>query len=1124
MEGGHRRDPCICKSYSVLCNRQLKHMSKTGLFSATVASFIIESYQSLSPNPSDTTNALLTQITQQLVNISSGTPLTIVAAQSSQPFKPTASAVRVNVLWFLSLVLSLSCALSATLMQQWTRRYQEFSQSHGAPHKRGRIRAYIFDGISRFRMTRAVATMPMLLHISVFFFFAGLIDFLFPVDTTVSYFTLGWVVTFALAYAVLTVLPILVLNCPYGTPLSGFTWRLSQFSVIVVLGTALGIEDLFRNSVLKLWGRANQHMTGLERWREALTNRIKMRRQWLSDGLRKCVDRSAKDAPSRVVTTALGWTLASLDEEKEIEKFAAGVPGFFDSHAVPDAASAILPLISDKPMANTILGSRLYDLLKTCTMPGTSPLNDEDRKSRLRVCMKCLWYFGRAYNQPGVFEPLPSYFPHTLASPEIVSYIRTEQDPVSRTIGRCFGALVAMKLVADIKSCYDFNDEELVCLSAILGTDSYDVRLCLRRPGTVVLVSMVSLTLGDISSLVTDAVSPDVLDLVQQTLYILSQALPAEEIAELPLGPSIPRNEPWDGKFDHIASRFHNFLQVCISGTSFITDEVRVGCLRTCLKSLWSCARAFHRPGASNSLPSYFPHTLASPALTRRLQAEQDPVARVIGRCFGALVVMKLTADVGSGVGSSVCVNGEELACLSAILDIGSQGVRSCLRWPGTVELASMVSLTLCGADVMVTNALPLDVLDIVQQTLDILSQALPVEEIAELSLDPLITPIDTWGGKFDFIVISRLHNLLQMCISGTSPFTAEVRSSCLQMCLKSLWNCVIAHHQLGPSNPLPSYFPCIFATPEIIRRIQRDEDRASRVIGHCFAALVVTKLAADFRSCTVRVGENELAECLSAILGVDSHMVRCWLRQPGPIEYMGMFLLALGEVGTIWTSWIGGTEELYVRDMVQQTFSILSHALPVRLTAKLCPDWTTDEAGKFFGQFMPVLHNRLKDLLEACTIGIPETPPLTAGARIEYLKSLWYYGIACHHFHSSGSRSTWDVFPIHFITPEITRRIHTDNNPVSRVLGRCFGSLVLNRFATNFNSFGPRELACLSAILGTEEHKVIDWFSRPTTVQFVNIISLTFSEVSTHFFWFFFSKNHPFVSRARLAHSSPVR
>ncbi|KAI9431671.1 hypothetical protein H4582DRAFT_1884837, partial [Lactarius indigo] len=220
----------------------LNHILKTGLFSATVASFIIESYHKLSPDSGDTTNALLAQISGQLVNISNGIPLTSVVAQNSQPFKPTASAVRVNVLWFLSLVLSLNCALSATLMQQWARRYQELAQRRGATHRRGRMRAYIFDGITRFEMARAVATMPTLLHISVFLFFTGLVDFLFPIYATVAYATLSCIVVFALAYAILTILPNIFLNCPYATPLSSLTWRISQFFVIVFLKTNIGIR------------------------------------------------------------------------------------------------------------------------------------------------------------------------------------------------------------------------------------------------------------------------------------------------------------------------------------------------------------------------------------------------------------------------------------------------------------------------------------------------------------------------------------------------------------------------------------------------------------------------------------------------------------------------------------------------------------------------------------------------------------------------------------------------------------------------------------------------------------------------------------------------------------------
>ncbi|KAH9169500.1 hypothetical protein EDB89DRAFT_1804312, partial [Lactarius sanguifluus] len=203
----------------------------TGLFSATVAAFIIEGYKNLSPDSSNTTNALLTQISGQLANISTGTPLTSVTGQSlgSHPFNPTASAIRVNVLWFLSLVLSLNCALSATLMQQWARRYQELTQRRNAVHRRGRMQAYISDGMSRFKiLAQAVVPISTLLHISVFLFFAGLVEFLFPIYTTVAYTTLVCIGMSAFPYAILTILPSVYFNCPYGTPMSGFIWRISQ--------------------------------------------------------------------------------------------------------------------------------------------------------------------------------------------------------------------------------------------------------------------------------------------------------------------------------------------------------------------------------------------------------------------------------------------------------------------------------------------------------------------------------------------------------------------------------------------------------------------------------------------------------------------------------------------------------------------------------------------------------------------------------------------------------------------------------------------------------------------------------------------------------------------------------
>ncbi|KAH8982728.1 hypothetical protein EDB86DRAFT_2771079, partial [Lactarius hatsudake] len=154
----------------------------TGLFkfSAVVATFVNISYNNLVPGPTEMTNALLERISQQLVDISNGVPTQNGVTFSRETFTPTSSAVRVNMIWFLSLVLSIAAALNATLFQQWSRRYLELTgaRRRAAPHKRARTRAYMFHGTARFKMSRAVKAMPLLLHLSIFLFFAGLIDFL----------------------------------------------------------------------------------------------------------------------------------------------------------------------------------------------------------------------------------------------------------------------------------------------------------------------------------------------------------------------------------------------------------------------------------------------------------------------------------------------------------------------------------------------------------------------------------------------------------------------------------------------------------------------------------------------------------------------------------------------------------------------------------------------------------------------------------------------------------------------------------------------------------------------------------------------------------------------------------
>ena len=72
-------------------------------------------------------------------------------------------------------------------MQQWVRRYLQTSQRWYAPYKRVRIPAFFAENIERFGLPTAVEALPALLHISVFLFFAGLVDFLININHTVAF-------------------------------------------------------------------------------------------------------------------------------------------------------------------------------------------------------------------------------------------------------------------------------------------------------------------------------------------------------------------------------------------------------------------------------------------------------------------------------------------------------------------------------------------------------------------------------------------------------------------------------------------------------------------------------------------------------------------------------------------------------------------------------------------------------------------------------------------------------------------------------------------------------------------------------------------------------------------------
>ena len=285
---------------------------KTGLFSAIVAAFITLSLPQLSPDLGNQAVALLIQ----LVNISSGVPVVV----ENTPFEVPASIIRANVLWFLSLIISLSCALLATLMQQWARRYLEYAQHRGRPRKRARVRSYMFEGVEKFGLSLVVEAMALLLHSSVFLFFAGLIEFLLPINKVVAFSTLGCVVIFAFIYAILTMSPNWRLNCPHRTPLSELTYISFQLSAYSLFSVARAIEVAFHGFLLDIWRWSHPDQwvsrnSGRPKWRAMLEHKVLTHYKRFSSGLRWSVVFGAMEAPPSVDASALHWTLTTLDED-----------------------------------------------------------------------------------------------------------------------------------------------------------------------------------------------------------------------------------------------------------------------------------------------------------------------------------------------------------------------------------------------------------------------------------------------------------------------------------------------------------------------------------------------------------------------------------------------------------------------------------------------------------------------------------------------------------------------------------------------------------------------------------------------------------------------------------------
>ncbi|KZV65010.1 hypothetical protein PENSPDRAFT_556083, partial [Peniophora sp. CONT] len=129
-------------------------------------------------------------------------------------------AVVVNSLWFVGLFIALTCALLATMVQEWTRRFlrgqvrlvHESQQQFSIELMSTQMAA------ERWYLDQAASIVVALMHVAVVVFIIGLDVYLYTINPRPAVVASTCTGILVLAYVGLSTMPLFRAACPYYTP------------------------------------------------------------------------------------------------------------------------------------------------------------------------------------------------------------------------------------------------------------------------------------------------------------------------------------------------------------------------------------------------------------------------------------------------------------------------------------------------------------------------------------------------------------------------------------------------------------------------------------------------------------------------------------------------------------------------------------------------------------------------------------------------------------------------------------------------------------------------------------------------------------------------------------------
>lgn len=356
-----------------------------------MASFLLESYGSLRSDPSETTNFYLSIISEQLANSGSPTVQNITTLIAPPPsFTPLPSSVRINVLWTLSLVFSLVSALVATLVQSWLSRYTRLVSQPRSPSETAARRAFYFDGIKKFKFPVLAEALPTVLHAALFLFFAGLVEFVLPLNKEVAKATAVVVALSAALYVFFTIFPLISSKSPYRTPLASILLTAHRACAQVVVAHWIRFLKFLQNII-------NTHQLSDKLSWDMLHHQLRCEEKL--KGL-VALGRRVQTTP-KTVAASLRWFISQLSTDDEHDTFVhALLPILNDVHSGGGKGESghsnqwirtflggekpLLPLEHLRRHLPVLLHSSISFVAKSTS--SDFPVHEE----RLEICQKCL--------------------------------------------------------------------------------------------------------------------------------------------------------------------------------------------------------------------------------------------------------------------------------------------------------------------------------------------------------------------------------------------------------------------------------------------------------------------------------------------------------------------------------------------------------------------------------------------------------------------------------------------------------------------------------------------------------------------------------------------------------------